>query len=65
VINTKRNDTRAMRSFLCLLTGTPLQQMDSFEHGIVCLYVLERSPGSPHYEIVLRNSRLHLHDALH
>ena len=56
---------RAMRSFLCLLTGTPLQQMDSFEHGNVCLYVLERSPGSPHYEIVLRNSRLHLHDALH
>jgi probable phosphoglycerate mutase len=56
---------RAMRSFLCLLTGTPLQQMDDFEHGNVCLYVLEKKADSPYFEIVLRNSRLHLHESFH
>jgi broad specificity phosphatase PhoE len=53
---------RAMRSFLCLLTGTPLQQMDDFEHGNVCLYILEKPADSDHFQIVLRNSRMHLHD---
>lgn len=52
---------RAMRSFLCLLTGTPLQQMDSFEHGNVCLYILEKPPGHEHFNITTRNSRKHLH----
>lgn len=56
---------RAMRSFLCLLTGTPLQQMDDFEHGNVCLYILEKKSGAPNFEIVVRNSRLHLHDIHH
>jgi broad specificity phosphatase PhoE len=53
---------RALRSFLCLLTGTPLKQMDDFEHGNVCLYVVEKPADSDHFEIVLRNSRLHLHE---
>ena len=32
---------RAMRSFLCLLTDTPLQRMDEFKHNNLCLYVLD------------------------
>lgn len=52
---------RAMRSFLCLLTGTPLQNMDTFEHGNVCLYVLEKQPHSQYYSIITRNCRIHLH----
>lgn len=56
---------RALRSFLCLLTGTPLQQMDDFEHGNVCLYVLEKLPESTYFDILVRNSRLHLHSNLH
>lgn len=31
---------RAMRSLLCLLTGTPLTQMDDFPHRNVCVYRL-------------------------
>ncbi len=31
---------RAMRSFLCLLTNTPLQQMEQWEHTNLCLYEL-------------------------
>lgn len=31
---------RAMRSFLCLLTGTPLQHMEQWEHANLCLYEL-------------------------
>lgn len=32
---------RAMRSFLCLLTGTPLKDMEQWEHTNLCLYDLE------------------------
>jgi broad specificity phosphatase PhoE len=52
---------RAMRSFLCLITGHPLMNMDDFEHGNVCLYVLEKNEGNDEYQIVIRNSRIHLH----
>ncbi len=31
---------RAMRSFLCLLTGTPLSEMEKWEHHNLCLYEL-------------------------
>ncbi|MES2616839.1 MAG: histidine phosphatase family protein [Bacteroidota bacterium] len=31
---------RAMRSFLCLLTGTPLKEMEQWEHTNLCLYEL-------------------------
>lgn len=55
---------RAMRSFLCLLTGTPLQQMDDFEHGNVCLYILDKYDSEAHFRIRVRNSRAHLHDHL-
>lgn len=52
---------RAMRGFICLLTGTPLHQMDDFEHGNVCLYILEKFAHEPHFRLLLRNSRAHLH----
>lgn len=55
---------RALRSFLCLLTGTPLHRMDDFEHGNVCLYVLEQKPDSHLFDITLRNCRAHLHDII-
>ena len=32
---------RALRSFLCLLTGHPLHQMEKWEHSNLCLYELE------------------------
>ncbi|MBL7811341.1 MAG: histidine phosphatase family protein [Bacteroidetes bacterium] len=53
---------RAMRSFLCLLTGHPLKDMDDFEHGNVCLYILEQIPDTDTFRILVRNSRAHLHD---
>lgn len=31
---------RALRSFLCLLTGTPLKDMEKWEHHNLCLYEL-------------------------
>lgn len=53
---------RAMRSFLCLLTGTELHRMDEFEHGNVCLYILDQHEGHETFSIRVRNSRSHLHD---
>lgn len=53
---------RCMRSFLCLLTGAPLQEMDNFAHGNVCLYVLEKSAEEKNWRILVNNSRTHLHD---
>lgn len=55
---------RAMRSFLCLLTGTPLEQMDEFEHGNVCLYQLQKKQHDTFFNVTMRNSRAHLHDHL-
>lgn len=51
---------RAMRGFLCLLTNTPLEQMDIFPHNNVCLYILEKPEGSTHYNIITQNSQSHL-----
>lgn len=50
---------RAMRSFLCLLTGTELHKMDDFEHNNVCLYMLEESENNL-FEIKLHNYLDHL-----
>ncbi|MBR9861278.1 histidine phosphatase family protein [bacterium] len=49
---------RAMRSFMCLLTGTPLNEMDQFKHSNLCLYVLEEHEDR--FRIVEENSTEHL-----
>jgi len=49
---------RAMRSFLCLLTGQELQQMDTFGHSNVCLYILHQTEAGFH--IALNNATEHL-----
>lgn len=55
---------RAMRSFISLLTGYALNLMDDFEHGNVCLYVLEKHPEQENFNILVRNSRIHLHEEI-
>ena len=50
---------RAMRSFLCTLTGTPLSQMDEFPHTNLSLYKLNGEPGD-NFEIELFNFTGHL-----
>lgn len=52
---------RAMRSFLCLLTGQPLERMDEFGHSNLCLYVLEHRANNQ-FDIVLANSTGHLEE---
>lgn len=49
---------RAMRSFLCLLTNTPLQRMDEFKHHNLCLYVLQQKENG--FEILEQNCSKHL-----
>lgn len=49
---------RAMRSFLCLMTGTPLSQMDEFKHNNLCLYKLEYHDGR--YAVLEHNCSKHL-----
>jgi probable phosphoglycerate mutase len=49
---------RSMRVFLCLLTGTPLSQMDEFKHSNLCLYILEKNDKN--YQVVEPNSVAHL-----
>ncbi|MFQ3575293.1 MAG: histidine phosphatase family protein [Cytophagales bacterium] len=49
---------RAMRIFICLLTGSPLSMMDEFMHDNLCLYVLERQ--NDFYKITVRNDLSHL-----
>jgi len=49
---------RAMRSFLCLLTGTPLQEMDDFKHNNLCMYKLEQI--GERFEVVEQNCSKHL-----
>lgn len=52
---------RAMRSFLCLLTGTELHKMDDFAHDNLCLYVLEEQENST-FSIIKHNELSHLKD---
>ena len=49
---------RAMRSFLCLLTGQDLCNMDTFKHSNLCLYVVEQNGEK--FDIVEWNSVDHL-----
>lgn len=49
---------RAMRSFLCLLTDTPLHRMDEFKHHNLRLYVLEYANDT--FTIKERNCGKHL-----
>ncbi len=50
---------RAMRSFLCLLTDTPLQQMDKFKHNNLCLYVLKQQDNDL-FKVAEQNCSNHL-----
>jgi broad specificity phosphatase PhoE len=49
---------RAIRSFLCLLTGTPLKDMEKWNHHNLCLYELEFN--GKHFDITKENDILHL-----
>lgn len=49
---------RALRSFLCLLTGTPLKDMEIWQHDNLCLYELEFNGKA--FEIVRANDRSHI-----
>lgn len=51
---------RAMRGFLCLLTGQSLSNMDNFPHDNLSLYVLEKTINDKFYSIVTHNSLDHL-----
>ncbi|MGB0850869.1 MAG: histidine phosphatase family protein [Bacteroidia bacterium] len=49
---------RALRSFMCLLTSTPLHRMDEFKHNNLCLYVVKEKEGG--FEVVEQNCSKHL-----
>ena len=48
---------RALRSFLCLLTDTPLKEMEKWNHHNLCLYELEFN--GRFFEIVRANDTSH------
>ncbi len=49
---------RAIRSFLCLLTNTPLKDMERWEHNNLCLYELEFN--GQHFDVSKENDIFHL-----
>jgi len=49
---------RALRMFLCLITGTPLSQMDRFLHQNLSLYELSYEDNK--FEVVKFNNVMHL-----
>lgn len=49
---------RALRSFMCLLTSTPLQRMDEFKHNNLCLYVVREKENG--FEVLEQNCSKHL-----
>jgi len=49
---------RAMRILLSWITGKKLQDMDQFQHGNLCLYVIES--GAAGVEIISANDQRHL-----
>jgi broad specificity phosphatase PhoE len=49
---------RAIRSFLCLLTGTPLQEMEKWEHNNLCLY--ELGFNGKNFDVLRENDIFHL-----
>jgi broad specificity phosphatase PhoE len=52
---------RAMKSFLCLMLDLPLQNMDTFSHRNLGLYILEYENGR--FEIIKNNNAEHLQNA--
>lgn len=49
---------RALRSFICLLTGTPLQDMEKWQHSNLCLYELQFNGKT--FDIIRENDIQHL-----
>lgn len=49
---------RAIRSFLCLLTGAPLQEMENWDHSNLCLYELKFNGKT--FDIAKANDVTHL-----
>uniref|UniRef100_UPI004047787A histidine phosphatase family protein n=1 Tax=Algoriphagus sp. TaxID=1872435 RepID=UPI004047787A len=50
---------RAMRIFLSLICATPLEKMDQYEHGNLCLYLLQQVEGGG-FELIKQNDQEHL-----
>ena len=52
---------RAMRIFLSLICQTPLKEMDQYEHGNLCLYLLHQQEGGS-FALLKQNDQEHLRD---
>ena len=52
---------RAMRIFLSLICETPLKEMDQYEHGNLCLYLLQEEEKGG-FTILKENDQEHLRD---
>ena len=52
---------RAMRIFLSLICQTPLKEMDQYEHGNLCLYLLQQEEKGE-FTLLKENDQEHLRD---
>ena len=52
---------RAMRIFLSLICETPLKEMDQYEHGNLCLYLLQQEEKGG-FTLLKENDQEHLRD---
>ena len=52
---------RAMRIFLSLICQTPLKEMDQYEHGNLCLYLLQQEENGG-FTLLNQNDQEHLRD---
>ena len=52
---------RAMRIFLSLICQTPLKEMDQYEHGNLCLYLLQQEEKGG-FKLLKENDQEHLRD---
>ena len=52
---------RAMRIFLSLICQTPLKEMDQYEHGNLCLYLLQQEEKGG-FKLLNQNDQEHLRD---
>ena len=52
---------RAMRIFLSLICQTPLKEMDQYEHGNLCLYLLQQEEKGG-FTLLKENDQEHLRD---
>ena len=52
---------RAMRIFLSLICETPLKEMDQYEHGNLCLYLLQQEEKGG-FKLLKENDQEHLSD---